>query len=88
MSPDWAISPAGATNAAASAAPLNRDFAEKMRMFATPQSLINLDVAWTEFASHRPAHLNIYGPGFERLGTKSGTNNLAQSLTMHGNFDN
>ena len=78
ISPDWAISPAGAINVAASAAPLSRDFAEKMRMLATSQSLINLDVCGVEFVNHKPAHHNIYGPEFERLGAKSGTNNLAQ----------
>ena len=78
ISPDWAISPAGATSVAASAAPLNRDFAEKMRMFTTPQSLINLDVAGAEFVNHKPANGNIFGLGFERLGANSGADNLTQ----------
>jgi len=36
-------------------------------MFATPQSLINLDVAGAEFVNHKPADHNIFGLGFERL---------------------
>jgi len=57
-------------------------------MFATPQSLINLDVAKAEYVNHKPANHNIYGPGFERLGANSGQIIWSGGLIIHGNFDN